>query len=162
MWCCLQTDISECHDPATNLKQLLGGKRKKKEKSQEKVQDHNLLAYQWKPQFNMWIIHYAHCVKISYFWGHTLPVSQTSWLIGTNFQALCWYNREIQFHREQWSFQVSQNAKLYLRTKATEVKHTQAPTLKPCHPICSFVYVIGSTHTLLSNFLALPVHPFIL
>lgn len=48
-----------------------------------------------------------------------LPVSQTSWLIGTYFQALCWYKREIQFHREHWPFQASQNAKLEPRTKAT-------------------------------------------
>lgn len=36
-------------------------------------------------------------------------------------------------------FQRSQNAKLYLRTKATWVKAAQATNLKSCHCICSFV-----------------------
>lgn len=30
----------------------------------------------------------------SYFWVHALPVLQTSWLIGTYFQALYWYITE--------------------------------------------------------------------
>lgn len=61
--CCCQTDTGECHDLAMNPKQL----HEKKCGGGGDIQGHNLLAYQWKLQFRVWIIHCAHCVKISSF-----------------------------------------------------------------------------------------------
>lgn len=56
-------------------------------------------------------------------------------------------------------FQRSQNAKLYLRTKATWVRSTQATNLKSCHCICSFVFIPLPAHTSLFSLTVAPPPP---
>ncbi len=111
--CRLQTDISECRDPAMNLKQP-HEKRKREILFFCKGKGLGPQSVSLSAETTLQHMNNTLCplCENSLFWVHVVPVSQTSWLIGTCFQALCWYNREIQSHREHWPFQASQNAKL--------------------------------------------------
>ncbi len=114
--CCLQTDISKCRDPAMNPKQPYEKKKRKilffctgKGLGPQSVSLSVGTTLQYMnnklwPTVGGGTFFFFECIHFQYH-------KQLD-LTGICFQALSWYNRGIQFHREHWPFQTSQNAKL--------------------------------------------------
>lgn len=102
---------------------------------ERKVQGHNLLSYQWKPQFNLWIIHYDHCVKIPSFRVHILPVSETSRLMDI-FLRLCADMKEKSNSKESTGYFRQVNDHM-----SQTYPNSQLEGLPP-HTVCSLHFII--------------------